>query len=358
VLAIWVSVLGFLLFSQVRYGTAFTAPGAVVFALVLVELRSGLARRLPGWLASACVAILTAIALFPAINDFHRPSVARAFAEIGAGAVQRQTTAAAKVEVEMRFGERVRQATPETRGFLDSTVRPEYGILVPPTLGHRFAYTARRAVPSNNLGPYLDVEKYRLARNFYRSDSARGALETLEALGVRYVVTVASGRRGARFTHRLHRDHESSIQGRPSSGRLRLVATSGDAPRSTLRDYAARVRHATALKLFEVVSGAVLVVEAEPGSRVTAEIWLRPENGERRLYQTVGLADAEGVARLRVPYATAQQGPVSTSGAWLVRVAGRVLAFQVGEADVHEGREVSAKGEAGEATRAGAVGPA
>jgi asparagine N-glycosylation enzyme membrane subunit Stt3 len=357
-LLIWVSTVGLLLLSQVRYGTDFTVPGAVAFALVLGDLRSGLARWISAPLASACAIALAALALVPSIGAFHWPHLVRAFLQHrtlqpAGGSVPRRP-----VEFALRFGGRVREVTPETRGFLDSNEQPEYGVLVPPSQGHLFLYAARRPVPANNMGPYLDPPKYRLAREFYTTRRPERALEIVDALGVRYVVTEARGRASPVFVDALHATDDRSVRGRPSTGRLRLAASS-DAVRSsggggnrapgTLPD--------AAFKLFEVVPGAVLRVDAEPGSRVVAEIELRTPTGVSEPYRTSAVTDAEGAARLRVPYATSQQGFVSTAETFTVRAGDRSLRYRVSEDDVRAGREVrslpgpAASGKAGPGLR-------
>ena len=83
-----------------------------------------------------------------------------------------------RAETLLRFGERVREATPPVRGFFDTTARPEYGILVPPTLGHAFVYYARRPVVINNLGPYLDPEKLRNLPYLGHGDKLAGGAGT------------------------------------------------------------------------------------------------------------------------------------------------------------------------------------
>ena len=92
---------------------------------------------------------------------------------------------------------------------------------------------------------------------------------------------------------------------------------------------------------FEFVDTDALV-EAEAGSEVSAKIQLfYPQEG-RVSYRTVGTAGADGVARLRVPYATGQRGAVVTRGPWWVETADLRTAYWVEEADVREGREVRA----------------
>ena len=110
-------------------------------------------------------------------------------------------------ELVRRFAEQVRRATPETSGFLEPDAAPEYGLLVPPTLGHSFVYNARRPVPANNFGPYLDAEKYDRATAFYHVSTEAEAAAIAKELGARYVVTQLQGVAGeslGAFVAQLH----------------------------------------------------------------------------------------------------------------------------------------------------------
>ncbi|MGE4652536.1 MAG: hypothetical protein AAEJ53_16745 [Myxococcota bacterium] len=343
VLLVWVSALTLLLLSQVRYGTDFTVPGSVVFAMILAEIQRGLSQRLPARLATAAVVVLTAAALFTAIQATHQPVAKRTLSQLLAEPTSGARSAMTPHEIAVQFGRQVREVTPEAAGFLEPGIRPEYGILVPPHLGHRFTYTARRPVPSNNLGPYLDFEKYRFAKDFYEAMQQLGAMKSVDALGVRYVVSTARDWKPLAFADHLHARNESSVRGRPTTGRLRLVAAA--APIKKQKRTSGRSRKMTLeipFKLFEVVAGAQLVVEAEAGSKVSAKIQLiYPQEG-KVFYTTVGTAGADGIARLRVPYATRQRGAISTQGPWWVKTADRRIAYWVDEPDVREGREVRA----------------
>ncbi|MFP8877483.1 MAG: hypothetical protein VCB99_11385, partial [Myxococcota bacterium] len=343
VLLVWVTALTLLLLSQVRYGTDFTVPGSVAFAMVLADLQHGLSRRLPARLATVAVVILASGALFTAIQITHLPVANRTLSQLQAKLKRGAPSAMTPHEIGVRFGKQVREVTPEAAGFLEPGVRPEYGILVPPHIGHRFTYTARRPVPSNNLGPYLDYEKYRFARNFYDSSRQVDAMESIDALGVRYVVSAARDRKPLGFADHLHLRNESSVRGRPTTGRLRLVAAA--APIKNYKRTSGRSRKMKLeipFKLFEIVPGAQLVVEAEAGSKVSAKLQLVYRQEGKVFYSTVGTAGADGIARLRVPYATNQIGAISTRGPWWVKTADRRIAYWVDESDIREGREVRA----------------
>ena len=350
ILLCWVSALSLLLLSQVRYGTDFTVPGSVAFAMLLGDLRHRLSRRLPPRVGAAAFALLVGAAIAPSVWDFQYPNLKRALSRLTRDADARLPQSSHAVTV--RFAEMVRDLTPDPGGFLDASVRPDYGILVPPHHGHRFTYSARRPVPSNNLGPYLDIGKYRYAKKFYTARRTDNAVASVDALGARYVMTTFRPSKMPTFSDHLHIRNETSIRDRPTTGRFRLVAMS---PPTVQRDRSPqkgkRAQAVIPYKLFEVVAGATLLVEAEPVQTVTAEIQLVPRNRRAVRYQTLGVGNPQGVALLRVPYPTRQRGEVSTRGLWRVTVGNRELAYEVSEADVLEGRVVRAPADSWDASR-------
>lgn len=342
-LLLWVLALTVLLLSQVRYGTDFTVPGAVAIAMLLADSMGGLARRLPAPAAGAIVVLLVGLALATPLARFHWPEVQAALLQMKMGDALRRALPMTSHEAAIRFGHVVRRATPEPGGFLQRGVRPEYGILVPPAFGHRFVYTARRPVPANNLGPYLDLKKYRLAKRFYRSRNSAEALRLLDRLSVRYVVTFARGARIVTFADHLHLRIDSAGEDSPSTGRLRLIAPAEPSPLTTRTARGdSKSGWGFPFRLFELVEGALLLVEAEPGTEVVAAIRLEMSVGRSVVYRTVGTAGADGVARVRVPYSTRQAGLVATPGPWRVRVGEREIPYEVSEVDVRNGHEVSA----------------
>ena len=174
----WTTVLGLLTLGQVRYAMDFAVVGSVVFAWTLAGLQARLAPRLPGGGRVAAALALSAglILLGPALA-IHAAMLEKALKRpppVG-GAISPN-------ELVRRFAGQVRRATPETSGFLEPDAAPEYGLLVPPTLGHSFVYNARRPVPANNFGPYLDAEKYDRATAFYQVSTEAEAVAIAEEL--------------------------------------------------------------------------------------------------------------------------------------------------------------------------------
>lgn len=346
VLLFWVTALCGLVLYQVRYGTDFTVPGAVVFVLALADLRSLLLRWIPQRAATAAVVVLAILLMGPAWRwdaAMFEGASARRREEARPGALQ----AVDNTGIFFLFAREVRRLTPKTRGFLNPADRPEYGLLVPPALGHIFTYVARRPVPADNLGPYLDVHSFIEASNFYRTRSASEGVHLLEDLGVRYVVTMARGGPLRSFSDALHFTYASAGRDGPTSGRLRLVAQ-GPVGNTAVILFTSRTfpHRFPPFELFEFVKGAVLVARTEPNAPVVAHIALNtvaPMQG----YTAAARADSSGVARLRVPYPSADgtgapppPGVVRSKGDWIVQTSGRSARVVVSEADVSEGHEV------------------
>lgn len=341
VLALWVSALSLLLLSQVRYGTDFTTPGSVAFAMLLADVQRGLATKLRPAVAAWISVALAVGMLSPAIQAFHEPRLTHLATRWEQRGIPDPRERLSRSETLLRFGERVREATPPVRGFFDTTARPEYGILVPPTLGHAFVYYARRPVVINNLGPYLDPEKLQLALDFYTATNEREALSALEALGIRYVVTRRAAPMLGSFESALHEGHGSSHHGGATSGHFRLVAMGPKHGTPLFSHRPGTRRDGDAVyKLFEKVEGAELRAEATPRSLAIATITLRPEQGPPILFRAAAYADESGVARLRVPYSSKGSALVRSAGPYRVRIGDEQLFFEVDETDVREGREV------------------
>jgi dolichyl-diphosphooligosaccharide--protein glycosyltransferase len=341
VMLAWTTVLGLLALGQVRYAMDFAVVGSVVFACTLAGLQARLAPRLPGSDRVAAALVLSAalVLLGPALA-------------IHAGMLEKALKRAAPVaggispgEVVRRFAGEVRRATPETAGFLEPGVRPEYGVLVPPNLGHAFVYNARRPVPANNLGPYLDAEKYDRATEFYLVSTEAEAVAIAERLRARYVVTQLRGVAGkspGALLAQLHTRDGAAAGGRPALERFRLITESPAAatrPASTglpLR----RPKRSVPFKLFELVEGAVLEARGEPGELLVAEVRIATPVGRRFLFRAASSADASGIARVRVPYSTDALAPSPATGPYTARIGGASWRVRVPDAAVREGRVI------------------
>lgn len=112
----------------------------------------------------------------------------------------------------------------------------------------------------------------------------------------------------------------------------------------------ARLLHETSagrreqLKVFGVVAGArVRVSGVEPGGVVRAATTVRTHGGREFEWSSAVVADASGVAVLRLPYATGANGSVEASP-WRLRGAGLSATAALGESDVLRGSVVEVRG--------------
>lgn len=344
-LLLWMVPLCVLTLSQIRYATDFSVLAAVGFALFLNEVRIQLTRRIA---ARPAVAITTGFALIMLIPvySYHAPRIARVIRVSMHRGDSHPFRRMSETRTLYEFARMTRDATPETSGFLDETQIPEYGVLVPPVDGHLFTYVARRPLPANNLGPYLDPELFEHASAFYSARRTEEALGHLEALQVRYFITAAGLLRRNTFVGAVHRldDSWEPGQNRPSTGRIRLVVA-GPRNGSPVRFFGppGERKPSPPYKLFEFVEGAVLVAEAAPNTLAIAELRLVTPLGPTR-HRASQRADESGQLRLRVAYPSAAPNTpeprVHAVGPWRLKIGDRRYEVAVTEDDVREGREV------------------
>jgi len=306
----WCAGFGVLASLQSRFVSDLAPSAAVAFAVLLAGVAAPIGRRLSGPLRALPALLLGAALIAPAVKLDLGTRLPGTLAALRSDAVDGgdralQTPAGSLV----RFAQQVREVTPDTAGYGDGAASPEYGILSDPSLGHVLHYVARRATPMDNFGPYIGPENVQATlRVLFGADEAE-AVRILERLRVRYVVSSWSpvARPGA-LNDRLHTADGSEGPAGPALGHFRLVAEgpAGGLPLAALM-LGPPDPPVTAYKLFERVEGAVLEVPAPQGERVTAHT--RIETAERQFYfRTTALPDEDGLARLRVPYASVESG--------------------------------------------------
>ncbi len=178
----------------------------------------------------------------------------------------------------------LREHTPETSGYLDAAVAPEYGVLARWGEGHFITYGARRPAVIGNFGDDLGRDHFVRARSFFDA-SPEAAAPILDELAVRYVV-IASARESRAMAKRLFRF------GGSRTGRFRFVHETAPLEGTTQPAY----------KIFEYVPGAMLEGRAEPRSLVRAELECTTRDGRAFVYEEVAEADAEGNFRIRVAH--------------------------------------------------------
>jgi hypothetical protein len=313
----------------------------VALVLLLSEAGRLLARWVPrGSAAFAGAAALAGLLLAWPLISAQRERIPRAVAAAqGAPADDRALrTPHATVH---RFAKLVREATPETRGYFDLDQRPEYGVLSFAGVGHVFQRVARRPTPTDNFGPYLVDSNLVRARGFYELTNEAEAVASSQELGWRYVVTAAAGqpRRGM-LLHRLHWADGTGRFGAPRLEHFRLVTEGPPSGVSIGNLSQPRPTGDIPYKLFEIVPGALLRVPAEPGSEVSAELAIRTPTRRRFTYRATAQADGEGVARLRVPYATETEVPARPVAPYEVRAGERAFEVHVSDGQVRAGASI------------------
>ncbi|MBW2390998.1 MAG: glycosyltransferase family 39 protein [Deltaproteobacteria bacterium] len=342
VLLIWTTVLTALALRQVRFAHDLAMLSSVVFAGTLLALRGQLVRVLNGRAASLAVFALSILLLWPAFSEVYAPRARRALQQHRLGDA-REAARLSPMESELRFGRSVRLATPETSGYLDDRITPEYGLLVHATFGHTFLYTAQRPVSANNFGPYLDEGKFKDVTRFYKEVDLDQALAALDRLGSRFVVTAAAAFVAPMpYAQRLHRG-DGFLGGDPVCGAcFRLVTEGPERGTPSRAMFASRPKFEfVPYKLFERVAGAQIEVAARPGVTVEVELDLQTTIGRSFVFVTGAQAGEDGWARLRVPYATDITPPVHARGRYRVRVGESVQLLSVTDEQVRAGATLS-----------------
>jgi dolichyl-diphosphooligosaccharide--protein glycosyltransferase len=338
-LVLWSAPLTLLAFAQSRFCNELTPVAAAGFAVCLLACARPLRRLHPLLPLGAAAAVATAL-LWPGLEKTHARRLPATLHWLQGGGPPSKLGGEASL---VRFARMVRQATPETAGFLEPDGRPEYSVLAKPSHGHTLNYEARRATPANNFGPYLDREKYLRATRFLSAPSEREVVAIAEGFRARYVMTFARENADPfTFHDRLHGfDGVGPGRARPSE-RMRLVTEGprhGDPLRSAFPSLWAPMR-TIPYKLFELVRGAQLQVVAEPGTRVLAELEIETPLGRRFHYRQEARVEADGRVALRVPYATQTSLPTRPLSAWGVWVGSSRFPVALTDADVREGRSV------------------
>ncbi|MEZ4215046.1 MAG: hypothetical protein R3E88_01080 [Myxococcota bacterium] len=345
-LAGWSAVFAALAIAQRRYGNDLAAAASVGFALGGAHLARALAsaleragQRAPrARLAAGAAVALAGLALYaPAIGALYLPWARRALAHARSEPASPPRNAAWAVT---QFASAVRAATPETSGFARADGAPEYGIVAHANLGHALQWVARRATPTDPFWEYIGPANWNRAFELLATSDEARAVALARELRARYVVASRGLRRGG-MSERLHTDDGAPRGDAPALAHFRLVAE-GPKGGVGLQDmFGGRAApDAVPYKLFEVVEGAVLEVAAPPSSRVEVAVDVATPTGRRFAWRSATAAGADGVARLRVPYATGSPPADAPSPGAAARAEGpvrvRVDGVDAGGVDVPE----------------------
>jgi asparagine N-glycosylation enzyme membrane subunit Stt3 len=339
VLAVWTGVLGALALAQVRYANDYAGGGAVLFAWILTSAVGVLRLRFPtsGRGAAAVLVALLVLLLWPAFRGYHERRIVQAITLLRLGDSVGDRALLSAHGSFLRFAQEIRRVTPATSGYLGAEGDPEYGVLCEPNLGYAIEYAAQRPTPVGNAGPYAGAANAAAVQRLLSVASEPEALRLLEAMRIRYVVTTPPRARES-FLSRLHRSDGRSEPGEPRREHFRLV-TEGPfrgVPFDVLLT-GKPSRERAPYKLFEVVRGAVLEVPAGPGESVTASVLLRTPPGRAFRYRAQAQPGPDGVARLRVPYATRTALATRALAPYEIRSGRSTLHVDVTDAEVTGG---------------------
>jgi asparagine N-glycosylation enzyme membrane subunit Stt3 len=335
-LCAWTAIFGVLAVGQIRFGTDFAASATIALALGLAQLAGLLMRlRLPAPAAAAVVFGLAAALLASPIRSSYAPAALRSLralageTHLGDRAI---TTPGGSL---IRFLQGVRRLTPETSGYLEASVAPEYGVLCPTSLGHSLSYVARRASSANGFLHLVGRENYLATQRFFAERDEAEAVRIARALGARYAIVSFLPRPAAgRLEQRLLHAGLGPPGGRPLA-HFRLISE-GRPPLVELLGVPV-ARDVAAYRLFEIVEGAQLEVRARPGERVSASLALHAPLAGDFHWQTRAIAGRDGLATLRVPYPTESRSPTYARGPYRIRAGARRYRVAVSEDDVRRG---------------------
>lgn len=257
------------------------------------------------------------------------------------------------------------RSTPPTQGYLDASLRPEYGVLSGWAAGHLLRYVAERPMVQDNFGVYGGRENFDRAWSYYAATDEKKAVALLERLRVRYVVADRFGAGvsaldayapetmgfrlarlfGSRGLVGEHGSEERVVI--PALVHHRLVFHARSAP-GRPHDVA---MPELAIAVFERVAGARVEGRATPGSLVEVRLRLATQGGIRHVYRAedlfvyraVGRADAGGRYALTLPYPTSNEfsDAVRVVGRYRLSSGGEIAFLGVSESEVREGRTVS-----------------
>jgi asparagine N-glycosylation enzyme membrane subunit Stt3 len=317
-LAAWSLLFGYLAYQQVRYAHDYAPAGVIGFALLLGAAAERVSER-PGWPLGRAVtaSAFGLLCLLPALVLHHAPVARLSWQSIRGDLADVDTALLSIGGTQVRFAQALASVTPETgacSGPEGGT--PEYGVLAHVGLGHVLHYTASRATPADPFGPYIGREHFESVARFMSSEDEAEALSIAEALRTHWIATAAEviPQAPRSMAERLHDADGSARDGLPHLAHFRLVweGPAGGTPMAVI--FGATPDAAAPYKLFEIVPGASIEVPAAPGTPVAVEVPLETPIGRRLRHRAEAVADADGLARVRVPHASGRSSSTEVAG--------------------------------------------
>ena len=352
----WSVLFGFLAVRQVRYGHDFAAVGCVGFAILIFAAAEALADRIERPpVRNMLAGLLAAGLLLPTVPGFYAPVVELVWHGMRGDLADTDRALLSVAGSQLRFAQLVRRAS-DASGLCaaDAVEVPEYGVLAHVGLAHALHYSGMRATPADPFGPYIGRTNFTAVRDFMDAQVEARAAAIMRRLATRYVATAANAVPAPRLSmaRRLHENDGSWVDGSPHLGRFRLV-TEGPRGGLAISQLFGDEREASSpYKLFELVPGATIELQIEPHTQMTAELPLKTPSGRLFSYRAVARADANGRARIRVPYANPRDRPRSklaqrvdyleVLGPYRVRVGKREFRIHITEDEIQNAAAIRA----------------
>ncbi len=347
-------LMSFLAFGQVRYAHDLAPLGCVAFAWCCVRAARFVASRVGDRPGIGVLATAIAVVLWlPSIPGFFAPVTGLLWHGVKGDLDEIDRALLSVAGSQLRFAQLVESETPDAAQCLPTAGEgPELGILAHVGLGHALHYSGSRATPADPFGPYIGRQNFAAVEAFFAARREERAVEIADQLRTPFIATAADAleRSPLSMARRLHENDGSFADGVPALGRFRLV-NEGPVGGSAMEGlFGGEDEHYAPYKLFERVPGAELHLATSGGEFVTVELPLKTPSGRRLIYRTAVQANAGGVARLRVPYASPRDRTrigirqrverVTPLGAYAVESGGRRYRVYVTEDDVRAGRRL------------------
>ncbi|MDP6940822.1 MAG: hypothetical protein QGH51_02240 [Planctomycetota bacterium] len=233
--------------------------------------------------------------------------------------------------------------------WLAGNAPKDSGVLAHWDQGHAIESVARLGSVATNFGIYVGEDSFRAPAAFFTSQDWGAAREILDDHDANFVLVhsmipsawgqlqAAAGGRRVGWSSSLVASLSHS-GGPPPSPYLRLVFVSPYPESRPDPRWSPQNEISPSGYIWERVSGAQLVVAAEPGTPVTAQMRISyKSSGYAFEWSSSALADKNGLARVRVPYSTeASMGDASSSNA-VLRIGEKSQTLQVLEEQVRSG---------------------
>ena len=358
VLLFWALAFQFLTLLQWRFGNTFGPAYSILVAAAVCEWGGSL--RVRGATRSSRLAleigITAALLVWTAFElmEFYRPKVAAIYKTLASEETRGRGPLIPSKRIFDEAGRWIARETPETNGYLDATIDPEYAVLADWTVGHLLRYRAQRPMVQDNFGPFAGRASFESASAYFRERDETAAIEILDRLGVRYVVGGESGTGSLAdvpsdaMAYRLSLGFGSAYRQRrtgrvPGLQRHRLIFHAHSAPADQVGFNVHAPWPYSSLGVWEIVPGARIQGRADPGEVVRLNLSLETTSRATHRYRLRTVADPNGVYRFVVPYPTDHRfsSSVRVEGAYQIRSGERAASFLVREADISSAAEVS-----------------